>query len=99
MDVNVENEEVASGSQIAPKVKKFSFNFPGHILWSIYFDVDKTAKTMTCKLCQPPRPSKFTGISPKTSNANNLLASKLHKEYVLANMPNGVDFNYWTDEK
>ena len=87
----------ASTSQVAvKKPKKFRFNFSGKILWAIYFTVDKVAKTMTCKLC--PKVFKFK-TSASTTHANEHLSSQEHKAYVLANMPEGVDSTFWTEEK
>jgi len=77
-------------------IETVNFSFPASVLWTIYFTIDKKAKKMTCKLCTKSFPFKK---SAKTSAGNQHLSSKKHREYILANMPDGISLDYWTEKR
>jgi len=61
------------------KNTRFQFRFSTNILWTVYFAIDKDAKTMTCKLSNTP--FKFTK-SAKTPAANAHLSGSFGKVYI-----------------
>jgi len=72
------------------------FKFPSHVLWTEFFTIDRTAKTMTCKLCT--RALKYQN-SPRTDSANSHLNAKKCRQLVLAKLSKGIEPNYWTEDR
>jgi len=97
--LNVEDydsEDDAGEGQVEAVPNVDVIKFPGSILWSLYFTVDRKKKTMTCNLCSESFSFKK---SASTTRGNKHLNTKQHRKYVLANMPGGTKMDYWTAER
>lgn len=91
-----DSDDVQTGRGTKVTIKK-AFNFPAHILWTVYFKVDNDAKIMTCNPCKTE--FKFKTKGPKSSSANEYLYTNKHRQHVLGNAPSGIDPDYWNEER
>lgn len=74
------------------------FKFPPHILWSVFFEVDKQSKTMKCKLCT--KSFKFTKSASSTNGNKHLNIKDLeHQNLVLSKVISGFNSGEWNDER
>jgi len=94
-DVNVGNEANESDGN---ESKESKFKFPSHVLWSVFFEVNKKEKEMKCKLCN--KIFKFPK-SANTTNANSHLniQNSAHRNLVLSKMVEMYNLTEWSDEK
>jgi hypothetical protein len=81
-----------------PVTSTTEFNFPGYVLWNVFFTVDRQVKTFTCKLCN--KTYQYTR-SLDASHANTHLNAKKHNKDrdTILRMSQDSTNGAWTEDR